>query len=54
MFYCFTDDWICPYYFSDCGGCLLDDPILACDDFAMLVEEDEEEMGVVDMFALNP
>lgn len=55
MFYCPTGDWGCPYYIVDCGGCLLDNPMIDCDDYAMSVEEDEDEiMGVVDMFALNP
>lgn len=54
MFYCPIGDEACPYYIADCGGCLLDDPMFDCDDYAMLVEENEEEMGVIDMFALNP
>lgn len=52
MFYCPFGDWVCPYLIADCRACLLDDLILDCDDYAMLVEE--EEMGVIDMFALNP
>lgn len=54
MFYCSVGDEVCPYYITDCGGCLLDDPTLDCDDYAMFVEENEEKMGVIDMFALNP
>lgn len=55
MNYCFTDDWGCPYYVPETGACLLVDPKLECDDYAAFIEEKEDEiMGMVDMYALNP
>ena len=54
MSYCFTDDWGCPYYVPETGACLLEDAELECDDYAAFIEEEEEYMGMVDMFALNP
>ena len=54
MNYCYTDECDCPYYLADCGGCLLTNPQLDCDDYAAFIEDEDEIMGVVDMFALNP
>lgn len=55
MNYCFTDDWGCPYYVPETGACLLVDPELECDDYAAFIEEEEDEiMGMADMYALNP
>lgn len=54
MNYCFTDDWGCPYYEPDTGACLLADPKLECDDYAAFIEDEDEIMGIVDMYALNP
>lgn len=52
MNYCYPDDWGCPYYEPETGACSLEDPELECDDYAAFVED--EEQGMIDMFALNP
>ena len=54
MNYCFTDDWGCPYYVPETGECLLEDSNLECDAYAAFLDEQDEIMGMVDMFALNP
>ena len=44
----------CPYYVPETGACLLADPKLECDDYAAFIEDEDEIMGMVDMYALNP
>lgn len=44
VIYCPLNEWDCPYY-SDKGYCMMypsSDPIDECDDFASVVDEDDE------------